>query len=1651
MRKMRKAIHLLLVVTLTLGLAWTPQCAADTVFAAEEKPVSGTFGELNWELTKDDTSDWDLAQGTPYRLTLTGSGEMKGGVVPWSAYRATITSVSIAEGITTVGNNAFYQCVSLKSITIPDSVTKIGGDAFKGCTLLENVNFGNSVEEIGLCAFENCISLKSIAIPDSVTIIGGSAFKSCRALATFVCGAGLKEIGSFAFNDTGISGICFQDGLEVVGDNAFYNSGLKTISLPPTVTYLGRMAFADTSLSELTIPESVTEIGGGILYNVNTLKRILVEENNPVFFVQDGALYEQKGDHPYRVLAYAGASGPDAIKIADGTEIIDEYAFARASNLTSVQLPDTLKTIGNTAFSHCSGIEEISIPDCVEKIGLYAFSYNTSLASVSVGKGLEKCPGTVFSGCRSIKTFTVSQENPFLESVDHVVYNKSHTELYFYAPAKEEKEYHILDTVEQIFSSSICMTAMLEELFMPENLTQIYSQSISDNRGLRAIYFPGNAPDNKGNAIGSCSPDLVCYRTEGSVGWEHPSWASYTFADWRPEDHTKSEGEFGELAWKYEGETGRMLFMGAGAIPDFTENEPAPWSAYMGEIQTIEAQGVTAVGDYAFYRAGKLILLRAGDTLREIGDFALAGCGGLSLVDFGGLEVIGASAFQNNASLKGDVALERAAVVGEGAFKGCEGITGATLGTALTSLEREAFSDCTSLRRFLVPQSVSVIREGALSGCVSLRTVNIPSGVTTIGAQAFAGDSALERVYFYGDVPKNWAADSFADCGEALTLCYRASKTEWERFDGLWNALPLVGLERFYTEGRDHYSFGNTMSSFGYTPGYRFLRQRYVDVLESIIAGTYYYAINKKWNGSCYGMAVSTLEFYENSRFNVKDYDRAAEWLYDIEAPGNRDSALTRLIEEYQISQYKTEIAGYGGGFSRNRDAYREMIWKVEEFERSGGLSGDAQAEPIVMLVGAKNSAHAVIPVSVDQDANGDFLLQVYDPNKPAGLQTLRIYKDFRGISYGSCFEASYIEYSEIAKAMAGAAPHQDRDHGTLYLSIDKETGKVVDEDARELDQIEGAYEQKPFAADGDDNFSGIKSFVLPGGNYQLFAEETQKEENVTFYLATDESFAQITSTDADAALTVNQKGTGSGGLEISLQSESTEKETVEITVMNRLGMERAIEISGANASVAIPDDNTITVEVLQGEEVLIDKKPVELKEQKAVSSFAASDGENPWKTTDFEAGAVCNERNELSGTANVTVICGDVSGRDAAVAVEYFDADGRKIASYTEDKRLNAGWNTVALSYENLPTDFQEQEGEAALSCVLTVSDKEGNAVTATAGGVAVSLTKQPEEPGTEEPGTEEPGTEEPGTEEPGTEEPGTEEPGTEEPGTEEPGTEEPGTEEPGTEKPGTQQPKPPADIAVTEVAVEEEKLTFGAGEKYKLNASVIPGNASDKTLKFAASGAAATVDAAGNITAKKPGTAYITVSSANGKKAVITVIVKKAPKKITLKTTKKTLKAGKTFRIKVKLPKNTASRKITYSSSKKSVADVSSDGVITAKKRGTTTITVKTFNGKKAKLKLTVKGEIAVKKVVVSTKTLTLGIGEIVWLNAAVYPQNASDKKLTFRASNKTVKVDSKGKVTAVREGTCTVTVKAKNGKKAVIKVIVKKAANALPAVYN
>ena len=96
-----------------------------------------------------------------------------------------LTSIIIPEGVTSIGDRAFYLCNNLTSITIPDSVTSIGSSAFYSCSALTEVNFGadSLLKSIGSYAFHGCNNLTSITIPDGVTSIGSSAFNSCYALA----------------------------------------------------------------------------------------------------------------------------------------------------------------------------------------------------------------------------------------------------------------------------------------------------------------------------------------------------------------------------------------------------------------------------------------------------------------------------------------------------------------------------------------------------------------------------------------------------------------------------------------------------------------------------------------------------------------------------------------------------------------------------------------------------------------------------------------------------------------------------------------------------------------------------------------------------------------------------------------------------------------------------------------------------------------------------------------------------------------------------------------------------------------------------------------------------------------------------------------------------------------------------------------------------------------------------------------------------------------------------------------------------------------------------------------------------------------------------------------------------------------------------
>ena len=143
-----------------------------------------------------------------------------------------LTSVMIGNSVTSIGNQAFYNCRSLTSVTIGNSVTSIGESAFYGCRGLTSITIPNSVTSIGSSAFYNCISLTSVTIPDSVTSIGWSAFYNCSGLTNVTIGNSVTSIGNQVFyNCRSLTSVTIGNSVTSIdGYASFYNcSGLKTV------------------------------------------------------------------------------------------------------------------------------------------------------------------------------------------------------------------------------------------------------------------------------------------------------------------------------------------------------------------------------------------------------------------------------------------------------------------------------------------------------------------------------------------------------------------------------------------------------------------------------------------------------------------------------------------------------------------------------------------------------------------------------------------------------------------------------------------------------------------------------------------------------------------------------------------------------------------------------------------------------------------------------------------------------------------------------------------------------------------------------------------------------------------------------------------------------------------------------------------------------------------------------------------------------------------------------------------------------------------------------------------------------------------------------------------------------------------------------
>lgn len=1286
---------------------------------------------------------------------------------------ANIKRITVPASVKTIASGTFQSCKKLTQAVICEGITSIGGSAFSGCGFLTDLTLPeNSLSSIGAGAFNNT-ALQSITIPASVTSIGvnpfvggtfrtinvaegNSKFKTVNKMLVECKDSELYKVISYPCNGGEDADVPVQ--VQIIGDSAFASSGVKNVKVSGTVNVIEKSAFSQSELETIDLPGSLQEIRDSAFYMAQKLKAI---------------------DVPGRVTkigqyCFYYCSSLKEVTLGGDLVSMGNSAFAYCTKITGIVLPDKLTSIGNSAFSHCTGLIEMTFPNSITKIGENVLEYCITLKRVSFGEKIQTIAGNVFLNCPKLAEIIVSPRNESMVAEDNVVYDKEKKKLIYFAAGIPEDKFLIPETVETIGSYAFTYCQHMAELRIPASVTLMEQRAVYHNDSITKLLFYGNAPVVSENGqsqydyssypykengfiaynssvyqnkvkTGYDNDGLTIHYVEGTTGWsdgwrgtktykkQQEKWGNNfkwqqncIFVDWDPSRVDVANGDFNNgLTWKYRDDIGELTFIGEGTVPDYTDTLPT-WSNdpsinHMKDIKLIETGGAIRIGNNAFRGADHLVRILSEEKLEEVGDNTFSDCTSLKVVHIPSASVIGTETFMNDTALRNDLDLRGVRTMGDRAFKNCSSMTELLLGESLKTIGEEAFLSCASLEVMILPESTESIGQACFSDCRSLRSINIPKGVKAIPASCFAGASGLEKIYFYGDCP-TWQESSFTDTNENLTIYYRKGNTTWENAGDEWAGIPVVGLDKFYTEQKDHYSFSNSEDSFGYGSLYYIPRQRYVTALQSVVRGSYYHEWDCGWRGSCFGMAASTTEFYEGDNFSVKDYDSSAENLFDLSAPGSPDADLTKIIEIYQVSQFTDAV---GAETERNYGEYRQLIRQVEEFERSGGLDVDSTADPLVLCVYANYVGHAVVPVAVNMDSQGNYILDVYDCNSPNQFNQLIIKKDFSGIQYGIYKTASFVKYSTIRDALTNAdftgknLRKTKEESNKVSVAVNREDVKLVNGGGKDYTEIKGSYEQRRVSNDTEDKFSGVRSFVLPQGEYQMQDTSKKKEgdsqeteEDLKYYVATEDLFSAVETSDEDAKLTVKSvKGTGYDSVTLNSDKADTESE---LTVMSVMGLQKEISVKGSSVKAEIVDDKEMSIEVSDDTtEVKVDGEKVTLsKDNTADISFLASEKGNPLNATELSCDLSLDEKNQLSGTVEGCAMWASQKAGDVDITTVVKDDHGVVIAEYEKKMQMNLGMQKINISLNNVKTNLADMAGEFKAVCEMTISDSDHNEV---------------------------------------------------------------------------------------------------------------------------------------------------------------------------------------------------------------------------------------------------------------------------------------------------------------------------------------------------
>ncbi len=660
---------------------------------------------------------------------------------------SSLTSITIPEGVTSIGNNAFDGCSSLTNITIPESVTSIGFNPFKGTAWLNNQPDGVVYLDNWLITYKGTMpECSSIEIKEGTKGIVGQAFLGCSSLTDITIPKGVISIGPGGFfYCNNLSNLTIPEGVTSIEDYTFSNcSSLTNITIPKSVTNIGYSAFSHcSSLTNITIP-NVTSIGREAFYNCSSLTNITIQN---VTSIRRETFYNCRSLTNITIPEGVRSIGSEAFDGCRSLHIVVNFSNLSISKASSsfgyvayyaekVFNANSLVAIGDFLFETSNGTHSlvcyagnesnVVLPNNFNgenySIEYYAFYGHTNIQSLTIGSGVLSIEGQVQptkviwltntppSGYTRVNgkiNYVANGQYTSLSNVKVYPYLSSMFEAngVKYIPVNpSERTCDVIDCTYEIDIENVSINQTVSYKGIPMTVEKLMPYAFHENNFIKELTI-----NNKG---------VVGYRAFQNC----QSLQSASISN---------DGNIEERAF---------------------EN--------CKNLETILAQNGGAVYTSAFENCTNLQSVSVSNE-GPIGNRAFLNCINLQDVKLEeGITSIGEGAFYECASLKEINIPNSVTTLGKQSFQGCVAMDNIKIGNGTQSIEYGTFYLCRSLPEIIVPKSVTKIGDYAFLECTALKNVIIEDRDSTLAlgsnvSNPLFSSCPLDSVYIGGDLSYN--------------------------------------------------------------------------------------------------------------------------------------------------------------------------------------------------------------------------------------------------------------------------------------------------------------------------------------------------------------------------------------------------------------------------------------------------------------------------------------------------------------------------------------------------------------------------------------------------------------------------------------------------------------------------------------------------------------------------------------------------------------------------------------------------------------------------------------------------------------------------------------------------------------------------------